>query len=140
MTATSDESKEALKEKLLGEIRARRGFTLPVHELMAEVDPEILRRYNELAGYLLFGPEPRALDLKTRYLVLVGITTAVRGDADGIKWSARRAKEFGATDEEILEAVVLAGLPGGIPAVEEAALALGYTYPGEGNDDTGSAA
>src|SRR5690606_24761441 len=35
MTATSDESKEALKEKLLGEIRARRGFTLPVHELMA---------------------------------------------------------------------------------------------------------
>ena len=121
--------KEAQRQSLLDEIRARRGFTLPVHELMAQVDPEILRRYNDLAGYLLFGPEPRALDLKTRFLVLVGITTAVRGDADGIKWSAKRAKELGATDEEILEAVVLAGLPAGIPAVEEAALALGFTYP-----------
>lgn len=118
----------------LGRIRERRGFTLPVHELMNRVDPEILRRYDELAGYLLFGPEPRALDLKTRYLVLVGITTATRGDGDGIRWSARRAKECGATDDEVLEAVVLAGLPAGIPAVEEAATVLGYAHeetPGE---------
>ncbi|GAA2348906.1 carboxymuconolactone decarboxylase family protein [Dactylosporangium salmoneum] len=117
------------KNDVLEEIRARRGFTLPVHEMMARVDPEILRAYNSLAGNLLFGPEPRALDLKTRYLVLVGVTTAVRGDADGIKWSSAKARELGATEEEILEAVLLAGLPGGIPAVEEAALALGFEYP-----------
>jgi 4-carboxymuconolactone decarboxylase len=88
---------------------------------MADVDVEILRRYNQLSGYVIFGPEPRALDLKTRFLVLVGITTAVKGDREGIEWSTRRAMEHGATEAEVLEAIVLAGLPAGSPAVEFAA-------------------
>ncbi len=88
---------------------------------MDQVDPEILRLYRELSAHVLFGAAPRALDLKTRYLVLVGITTAVRGDPEGIKWSSRRAIENGATEREVLEAMVLAMLPAGIPALEEAA-------------------
>lgn len=122
----------ATAEELLAEIRARRGFTLPVHELMAEVDPEILRRYNDLASYVIFGPEPRALDLKTRFLVMVGITTAVKGDREGVEWSARRAMENGATRREVLEAIVLAALPAGVPAVEAAAKAFTEMTEGRG--------
>ncbi len=129
-------------EELLAEIRARRGFTLPVHELMAEVDPEILRRYNDLASYVIFGPEPRALDLKTRFLVMVGITTAVKGDREGVEWSARRAMDHGATRQEVLEAIVLAALPAGVPAVEAAAKAFTEMTEGRGwvDQDDGSEA
>jgi alkylhydroperoxidase/carboxymuconolactone decarboxylase family protein YurZ len=120
------------REEIYAQIRERRGFLLPVHELLGTVDPEILRRYNELASYLIFSPEPRGLDLKTRFLVMIGITTAVKGDREGIEWSMRRAKELGATEQEVLEAVALAALPAGVPAVEYAARAWQEVQEGKG--------
>ena len=121
---TTDENGAGVEEfdaaEFLAELKARRGHLLPVHRLMAEVDPGILKKYVDLSGDLLFGEAPRALDLKTRYLVLVGITTAVRGDPEGIVWSAQRALQLGATKQEVLEAILLVALPGGVPPVEEA--------------------
>jgi 4-carboxymuconolactone decarboxylase len=107
----------------LERVHSQRGYTLPIHEVMAELDPEILRLYGDLSSYLLFHGESKALDIKTRALVLVGITTAVRGDAEGIQTNAQRALAAGATEREVLEAIMLAALPAGIPAVEEAAKA-----------------
>src|SRR5690348_12241347 len=108
---TTDENGAAVDEfdaaEFLAELKARRGHLLPVHRLMAEVDAGILKKYVDLSGDLLFGEAPRALDLKTRYLVLVGITTAVRGDPEGIVWSAKRALQLGATKQEVLEAILL---------------------------------
>ena len=123
---------QAAREAIYEEIRERRGYLLPVHELFGEVDPEILRRYNELASYLIFSPEPRGLDLKTRFLVMSGITTAVKGDREGIEWSMQRARELGATEQEVLEAAALAALPAGIPAVEYAATAGKEVAEGKG--------
>lgn len=114
-------TREEYKAEVLRVVEERRGFVLPVHRLMAEVDPELLRRYDELSSYVIRSPEPRALGLKTRFLVLVGITTAVNGDPEGIEWSAAGAMRHGASEEEVLEAMVLAALPAGIPAVESAA-------------------
>ncbi len=106
-------------EAELEKIRAVRGYTLPLHDMLAECNPEFLRRYGDLASHVIFGPDKdRALDLKTRFLVMVGITTAVKGDREGIEWSARRAMEYGATWEEVVEAAFLAGLPAGMPAFE----------------------
>lgn len=122
-----DSGREALEE-----VRARRGFTLPVHEVMASVDPEILRAYNALAGNLIFGPEPRHLDLKTRFLVLVGITTAVKGDREGVEWATRNAMKYGASEQEVLEAILLSGLPGGMPTVEAATIAFAEMLQGKG--------
>ena len=122
----------ANREAIYEEIRERRGFLLPVHELFGEVDPEILRRYNDLASYLIFSPEPRGLDLKTRFLVMIGITTAVKGDREGIEWSMQRARELGATEQEVLEAAALAALPAGVPAVEYAATAWKEVAEGKG--------
>lgn len=78
-------------EEVLERVRGKRGYLLPVHELMAEVDVALLDKYDRLSSDLLFNEGPRALDLKTRYLVLLGITTAVGGDPEGIVWSAQRA-------------------------------------------------
>ncbi|MFD5824128.1 carboxymuconolactone decarboxylase family protein [Lentzea sp. NPDC060358] len=119
MTTTENTDSEALAQ-----VRAKRGYVLPVHELLDEVDPEILSRYDALASELLFADEPRALELKTRYLVLVGVATATKGDPDGIIHFARRAVANGASRREVLEAISLAGLPAGMPAIEEATQVL----------------
>ena len=106
-------------EAELERIRARRGYVLPLHEVLAELDPEMLRRYGDLATHALFGPaEGRPMDLKTRFLVLVGVTTAVKGDREGVEWAAVRAIENGATWKEVYEAAFMAALPAGIPAFE----------------------
>jgi 4-carboxymuconolactone decarboxylase len=117
----------------LDKIRAVRGYTLPLHEILAEANPEFLRRYGQLASFVLFGPgEDRALDLKTRFLVLVGVTTAVKGDREGIEWAAHRAIQNGATWEEVYEAAFLAALPAGIPAFEGACRAFKDLQKGKG--------
>lgn len=108
----------------LAAVRATRGYHLPVHELFAQVSPELLAAYDGLATRLLFGQGGEGagrLDDKTRALVLLGITTAVRGDRDGIELGFDRARRAGATEIEMLEAIALAALPAGVPAVEFAA-------------------
>jgi len=105
----------------LDKIRKVRGYTLPVHDVLADLNPEFLRRYGDLASHVLFGPgEGRALDLKTRFLVLIGVTTAVKGDPEGMEWSVVRALQAGATWDEVREAAFMAALPAGIPAFEKA--------------------
>lgn len=117
----------------LAKIKAVRGYTLPLHEVLAEANPEFLRRYGELASFVIFGPEEgRALDLKTRFLVMVGITTAVKGDREGIEWAAARAIQNGATWQEVYEASFLAGLPAGMPAFEGACKAFQDLHKGRG--------
>ena len=65
-------------KKELDKIRKARGYTLPVHDTLADLNPEFLRRYGDLATYTLFGPpEGRALDLKTLFLVLIGVMLMV---------------------------------------------------------------
>jgi alkylhydroperoxidase/carboxymuconolactone decarboxylase family protein YurZ len=108
-------------QKHLDEIKRVRGYTLPLHDVLADLHPEFLRRYGDLASYVIFGPtEGRALDLKTRFLVLVGITTASKGDREGLEWSSMRAMQNGATWDEVREAAFLAALPCGMPAFEAA--------------------
>lgn len=108
-------------KKELDKIRKVRGYTLPLHEVMADVNPEFLRRYGELSSYVIFGPEEgRHLDLKTRFLVMVGVTTARGADREGIEWASMRAMQYGATWDEVREASFMAALPCGMPAFEAA--------------------
>ena len=117
----------------LDKIRAVRGYTLPVHEYLARLDPEMLRRYGDLASYALFGEaEGRPMDLKTRFLVLVGVTTAVKGDREGVEWAAKRAIQNGATWNEVYEAAFMAALPAGIPSFEASCRAFDAMKAGEG--------
>jgi 4-carboxymuconolactone decarboxylase len=94
---------------------------LPLWRLLRTVDPKIRSLFEEFLNYTIFEERPIALDLKTRFLVLVGITTAVRGDREGIEWSTQLAMKHGATEREVLEAMSLTNLPAGTPAMEYAA-------------------
>jgi alkylhydroperoxidase/carboxymuconolactone decarboxylase family protein YurZ len=117
----------------LDKIREVRGYTLPLHEVLAETNPEFLKRYGDLASYVIFGDEEgRDLDLKTRFLVLLGVTTAVKGDREGIEWAAARAIKNGATWNEVYEACFMAALPAGIPAFEAACKVLIEMKAGRG--------
>jgi alkylhydroperoxidase/carboxymuconolactone decarboxylase family protein YurZ len=107
-------------EKALEEVRQVRGYALPVHELMAEVSGELLRRYNALSSWLIFQSEEGGLDHKTKALVFLAIATATKGDREGIELGIQRALKAGATEREVLETICLVGLPAGIPAVEYA--------------------
>jgi alkylhydroperoxidase/carboxymuconolactone decarboxylase family protein YurZ len=97
-------------------------FDLPVNRLLGSVDPHIRTIFEDYIQYTIFNERPLALDLKTRYLVLVAITTAVRGDREGIEWSSQLATKYGASEREILEAISLTNLPAGTPAMEYAAV------------------
>ncbi len=117
----------------LDKIRAVRGYILPLHDALAEVNPEFLKRYGALASFTLFGTdEGRALDLKTRFLVLMGVTTAVKGDREGVEWAAKRAMAAGATWNEVYEAAFMAALPAGIPAFEATCKTLNEMKAGRG--------
>lgn len=120
-------------EAELDKIRQVRGYTLPVHDALAELNPEFLKRYGALASYTIFGDaEGRALDLKTRFLVMVGVTTAVKGDREGVEWAATRAVQNGATWDEVMEAAFMAALPAGIPAFEAFCKAMLEMKAGKG--------
>lgn len=94
---------------------------LPLFAMLRSIDPNIERMFGEYLNYTIFSERPLALDLKTRYLVLAGITTAVRGDREGIEWSTQLAMKHGATEPEVMEAISLANLPAGTPSIEYAA-------------------
>lgn len=96
-------------------------FDLPLFEMLRTVDPNIVDMFKQYVDYTIFTERPLALDLKTRYLLLVGITTAVRGDREGIEWSSQLAMKYGASETEVLEAISLANLPAGTPSIEYAA-------------------
>jgi alkylhydroperoxidase/carboxymuconolactone decarboxylase family protein YurZ len=119
-TSAWDEDKQRRQREQGGEEKMDT-FDLPLFELLRSVDPNIQKMFEEFLNYTIFHERPLALDLKTRYLLLVGITTAVRGDREGIEWSSQLAMKYGATEREVLEAISLTNLPAGTPAMEYAA-------------------
>jgi len=57
-----------------------------------------------------------ALDKKTRELVKLGISS-VLGQKDGIKIHSQKAKEYGASKEEIAEVVRIVFISSGVPGL-----------------------
>lgn len=104
-----------------GDAEKRSPQDLPLFSMLRAIDPNIQRLFEDYLNYTIFSERPLALDLKTRYLVLAGITTAVRGDREGIEWSSQLAMKHGATEPEVMEAISLANLPAGTPSIEYAA-------------------
>lgn len=91
--------------RLLASMKERRGYLLPFHVLLAEHDPEFLESYNALleAAFL----DPRALDRRTKELVLIGILTAISAPASHIEAHMRAALAAGASSKEVLEGLEL---------------------------------
>lgn len=85
------------------------------YEVIASLDPEY---FDKLKGIYVDGTFGRdgALARKTKELIMVGITCALRVQR-GIRIHSERALTLGATPREVLEAMEVAAIPGGMPGL-----------------------
>jgi len=104
----SENAKQAFEKTSLGaQNRA--------YDLIAELDPEYFEKLKGLYVDGTFGREG-ALPRKTKELIMVGITCAL-SRARGVKLHSERALALGASPREVLEAVEVAAIPGGMPGL-----------------------
>ena len=106
--SSTSASRDAFKKASLGSKNS-------AYELIADLDPEY---FDKLKGIYVDGTFGRdgALPRKTKELIMVGITCAIRA-ARGVRLHSERALTLGATPQEVLEAMQVAAIPGGMPGL-----------------------
>jgi len=102
------EAKEAFEKTSLGSQNK-------AYDLIAELDPEYFEKLKGLYVDGTFGREG-ALPRKTKELIMVGITCALNRPR-GVRLHSERALSLGASPKEVLEAVEVAAIPGGMPGL-----------------------
>lgn len=85
------------------------------YEVVAKLDPEYFEKLKGIYVDATFGREG-ALPRKTKELIMVGITCALRASR-GVRLHSDRALTLGATPREVLEAIEVAAIPGGMPGL-----------------------
>jgi alkylhydroperoxidase/carboxymuconolactone decarboxylase family protein YurZ len=103
-----DEAKEAFKKTSLGAGNA-------AYDIIAKLDPEYFEKLKGLYVDGTFGREG-ALPRKTKELIMVGITCALNRPR-GVRLHSERALTLGASPQEVLEAMEVAAIPGGMPGL-----------------------
>lgn len=92
-------------------VPANRGYSLEMHRIMADQEPEWVEKYNAFIEATYTGQ--RMLDRKTKELLQIAVETALRADQDQIQAHMRVALAEGATPREILEALESVVMPMG---------------------------
>jgi 4-carboxymuconolactone decarboxylase len=104
----ANQAKEAFEKASLGaENKA--------YNIIAKLDPEYFEKLKGLYVDSTFGREG-ALARKTKELIMVGITCALNRPR-GVKLHSERALTLGASPREVLEAIEVAAIPGGMPGL-----------------------
>jgi alkylhydroperoxidase/carboxymuconolactone decarboxylase family protein YurZ len=85
------------------------------YDVVARLDPEYFEKLKGLYVDATFGRDG-ALSRKTKELIMVGITCALRAQR-GVRIHSERALTLGATPQEVLEAMEVAAIPGGMPGL-----------------------
>ena len=95
--------------------KASLGAQNKAYDLIAQMDPEY---FDKLKGIYVDGTFGRegALPRKTKELIMVGICCALNRPR-GVKLHSERALTLGAAPREVLEAVEVAAIPGGMPGL-----------------------
>ena len=104
----AEQAKEAFEKASLGaENKA--------YNVIARLDPEY---FQKLKGIYVAGTFARegALPRKTKELIMVGITCALNRPR-GVRLHSERALALGASPREVLEAIEVAAIPGGLPGL-----------------------
>jgi alkylhydroperoxidase/carboxymuconolactone decarboxylase family protein YurZ len=104
----AEEAKEAFRKVGLGSGN-------DAYDIIARLDPEYFEKLKGLYVDGTFGREG-ALPRKTKELIMVGICCALLRPR-GIRLHAERALTLGAAPREILEAMEVAAIPGGMPGL-----------------------
>ena len=106
--AMATDSKEAFEKTSLGaENKA--------YNIIAKLDPEYFEKLKGLYVDGTFGREG-ALPRRTKELIMVGICCALNRPR-GVRLHSERALTLGASPREVLEAVEVAAIPGGMPGL-----------------------
>ena len=95
--------------------KASLGADNDAYEIIAELDPEYFAKLKGIYVDATFGREG-ALPRKTKELIMVGITCAMLRPR-GVRVHTERALSLGATPREVLEAMEVAAIPGGMPGL-----------------------
>ena len=104
----NEEAREAFKKASLGAENS-------AYEVIANLDPEYFEHLKGLYVDGTFGRDG-ALPRKTKELIMVGITCAMLRPK-GIRIHSERALNLGASPREVLEAIEVAAIPGGMPGL-----------------------
>lgn len=104
----ADQTKEAFKKVGLG-------IENSAYDIIANLDPEYFEKLKGLYVDGTFGREG-ALARKTKELIMIGICCALVRPR-GIRVHSERALTLGATPKEVLEAMEIAAIPGGMPGL-----------------------
>jgi len=107
----TDEKKKRI-QNLKDAMKKERGYVLPQWEYVTDRDVDFMEAYNNLYNRGL--TDGKALPVKTRELIAIALL-AYRGLGDDVYNHMKRALKFGATKEELLEAVETSIVPGGAP-------------------------
>jgi 4-carboxymuconolactone decarboxylase len=104
----ADDAKDAFKKVGLGSENN-------AYDIIAKLDPEYFEKLKGLYVDGTFGREG-ALPRKTKELIMVGICCALNRPR-GVKLHSERALTLGVSPREVLEAVEVAAIPGGMPGL-----------------------
>ncbi len=102
------DAKEAFEKTSLGAQNT-------AYEVIAKLDPEYFEKLKGLYVDGTFGREG-TLPRKTKELIMVGVACALRVQR-GIRIHSERALTLGASPREVLEAMEVAAIPGGMPGL-----------------------
>ena len=97
-------------------------YGYPYWEWVAREDPEYVKARQPLSA--LSVGEGKALAIKYREMVIIGILAFRGSSLEGILAHMRRAIQYGATKRELLEAMQSAAVPGGGPTFSAGCRAL----------------
>src|SRR6266511_4858208 len=97
-------------------------YGYPYWEWVAREDPEYVKARKPLSD--LSVGEGKALPIKYREMVIIGLLAYRGASQEGILAHIRRAIQYGATKRELLEAIQSAAVPGGGPTFSAGARAL----------------
>jgi 4-carboxymuconolactone decarboxylase len=101
-------TKEAFKKTSLGAENT-------AYDIIAKLDPEYFEKLKGLYVDGTFGREG-AMPRQTKELIMVGITCALNARR-GVRLHSERALTLGASPREVLEAMEVAAIPGGMPGL-----------------------
>jgi AhpD family alkylhydroperoxidase len=97
--------------------------TSELNEMLSELRSGLPAAFKAFSTLAQAATAPNALDARTKELIALGISVAIRCD-DCIAFHAKAAARHGATREEVLEALAMAIYMGAGPSVMYASHAL----------------
>ena len=93
---------------ILEDIKARRGYVLPLHRFMAGSDPDFLETYDRFFTLATDNHNGLTPDLKELVLLAIDLCLGINPEIAGKH--AQRAVEYGATEKQTLAVVELVAL------------------------------